>query len=329
MSVPEETLSTTARLRTETGHLLSRLGLGFALVLVLVLFIAGLAGYQAGLSQRATQSYATQTAELQHQYELGVADLAAGRYEVAVERFTYILQRDPNYPGATEQLALAREGFHATATPAATASPQPSPSPTANNAAEVFARLQAAITAEDWGSAIAQAETLKALDPSYNMAQVNSWLFTALRTRGIERIVAKDMEAGIFDLDRAAEFGLLDSEALNYRAWARLYLAAQSYWGLDWARAVDILDQLYALAPYFHDTATKLYQARLNYAAQLMAQGLACEAAEQYELALTLNNDSTVVDSQATAQTACLTTPTPDPNATPSFDSTPEPTATP
>jgi hypothetical protein len=122
------------------------------------------------------------------------------------------------------------------------------------------------------------------------------------------------------DIDQAEALGPLDTEALNHRAYARLYLAALSYWGLDWQQAMDILQQLYLIAPYFHDTSTRLYRSTVNYADQLVAAADYCGAAELYTQAQALfADDAEVAASLAEAQTACAQTPTPDPLMTP-FD---------
>jgi hypothetical protein len=138
------------------------------------------------------------------------------------------------------------------------------------------------------------------------------------------------LEGGMADIDQAEAYGPLDTEAANYRAYARLYLAALSYWGLDWQQVMLILQQLYPIAPYFHDTSTRLFRATVNYADQLAAGGDNCGAAELYPQALDLQPDDAAVAAKLTdAQTACALTPTPDPNATPDADATPEPTAAP
>src|SRR6185295_3920886 len=99
---------------------------------------------------------------------------------------------------------------------------------------------------------------------------------------------------------------------------ARLYLAALSYWGLNWQQAMDILQQLYLIAPYFHDTSTRLYRATVNYADQLVDASDYCGAAELYTQAQALfADDAAVAQSLAEAQAACAQTPTPDPLATP------------
>jgi tetratricopeptide (TPR) repeat protein len=308
MSIPENTSPTTASRTSRLTRPLSLLGLSFACILLAVLGGAAFAGYRAGLSRQDEQRRATQAIELKQQYDLGVADLASGRYALAAERFQYILSRDPNYPAAAEKLAEAREALNRTATPTPTLTPLPA----SQDPAEIFALAQKAYTSGDWESVIALLAQLHALDPTYKAVEADGMIFVALRNRGVARIEQGDeMEAGIFDLDQAEAFGPLDTEAVNYRAWARLYLAAQSYWGVNWEQTVQILQQLYVLAPNFQDTSRKYYQATLNYAAQLAAAGDDCAAAEQYAASQQLFIDPGIANTQATAQAACLLTPSP------------------
>ncbi len=331
MTTKEETTPAAAAPRRRLVGPLVRLALGLALVLVLAFVLAGYAGYQAGLTQRERQYSATQAADLAHQYDLGVADLAAGRYEVAIARFEYILKLDPAYRDTGRKLAEARQAQPA-ATGAATAVPStaaatgtsgPQPGPEAD-AAEVFALAQEFYAAANWNGVIDQLTLLHSIDPTYQAVKSDGMLYVALRNRGIARLLGDEMEAGITDLDAAAEFGPLDSEALSYRQWARMYLAAQSYWGVDWYRAMINLQELYLIAPYFHDTNLRLYEATLNYAKQLDAAGDVCGAAENYTAALALFDDSAVAEQAAAAQAACAANPpTPEGGAATPAEGTP------
>lgn len=310
MSNDENTSPTAASRAARLTRPLSLLGLSFACILLVVLGGAVFAGYRAGLSRQDEQRRATEAVELKQQYDLGVADLAAGRDALAVERFQYILTRAPNYPGAAEKLTEAHAAMNRTATPAPTGTPLPA----SQDPAEVFALAQNAYTSGDWEGVIALLAQLHALDPDYKAVEADGMVFVALRNRGVARIQDGDeMEAGIFDLDQAEAFGPLDTEAVNYRAWARLYLEAQSYWGVNWQQTVETLKLLYVLAPNFQDTSRKLYQATLNYAAQLAAAGDDCAAAEQYTASQQLFVDPVIANTQATAQAVCLLTPSPAP----------------
>lgn len=305
MSVSHDS-SSTQPLRST--RLLSILGLIFAAVLLVVLGLAAWAGYQAGLTTRADQLRATQAVDLQAQFDLGVTDLAAQRYQMAAARFEYVLGQAPSYPGAREKLAEAQAGLNVTATPQ-----PPTPLPiTGEDPADLLALAQAYVDAGNWDAALSQLTRLHALNAEFERLTVEGLLFQALRGRGVTRIQEDEMEAGIFDLDQAAAFQPLDPDARNYRAWARLYLAAKSYWGLDWPKTVDILSQLYVLAPNFKDTSRLYYQAARNYADILYAAGDPCSAAQNYATALQLFDDAQIAERQATAQSECVLTPVPE-----------------
>jgi len=293
------------------------IALGLLLLVALILSGAGFAGYQAGLSQRDAQAQSTQSAELDHQYQLASDDITAGRYEVAEARFEYILQLDPGYRDAAQRLAQVRAAMAATATPTATPVPPTATAlpadPTAtesHQAADLFAQAQTQYAASDWAGVIDTLGQLHAVDSTYMAVKVNGMLYVAYRNQGVALIAGPDIEGGMFDLDKAQDIGPLDSEALQYYSWGRLYLAAQSYWGLNWQQTVEILQELYLIAPYFHDTNTMLYTATVNYADQLAASGDACGAAQNYSDAQTLKPDPQIADKLAKAQSDCALTPT-------------------
>ncbi len=288
-------------------RLLSTLGLIFAAVLLVVLGLAAWTGYQAGLTTREDQLRATQTVDLQAQFDLGVADLAAQRYRMAAARFEYVLSQAPDYPDARAKLAAAQAGLNVTPTP-----PPPTPLPvTGEDPADLLALAQAYVEAGNWDMALSQLTRLHALDAEYERLTVEGLLFQALRGRGVTRIQEDEMEAGIFDLDQAAAFQPLDADARSFRAWARLYLAAKSYWGLDWPKTVAILGELYVLAPNFKDTTRLYYQASRNYADLLYAAGDPCSAAQNYATARLLFDDAQLAERQAAAQAECVPTPIP------------------
>jgi hypothetical protein len=92
---------------------------------------------------------------------------------------------------------------------------------------------------------------------------------------------------------------------------------------------MQILQQLYVLAPYFRDTSVRLYQATLNYADQLAKAGDACDAATHYAEAQVLSPDAQVADKLAAATAACAQTPTPSASGSPTLSLTATVTPTP
>lgn len=335
MSTSEPSSATPPR-ATWASPSLSALGLIFAALLLLVIGGAAWAGYQAGQAQRAARAQAAAAAELQTQFQRGVEDLNAARFRLAASRFQYILEREPNYPGASDRLAEARRALQVTAVPTPVAT-EPLPVLESQDPAEILALAQQLTEKGNWDGALFELALVRALDPAHEPATVDGLIFTVLRARGIARIQSDATEAGITDLDHAAGFRPLDEQARSYRAWARLYLAARSFYGLDWPRALGILNDLYLLAPNFKDTSALLYDGTVSAAAQFGAAGDACQAAEYYAAAQQLRNEPAIAEALTLAQTNCALTPTPDPNAptpdpnapTPDPNVTPAPTAEP
>ncbi len=303
------------------------IGIGLLALLVLTIGVAIWGGYQSGLKQHQLQAQATRSAELKTQFDLGVADLSAGNNEMAQQRFEYILSIDPGYPGAADKLEEAKVVLQIT--PSATLLPLPTvtplPVPTAGSAgpdpASILAQAEQSSAAKNWDDVIQKVSDLRALDAKYQPAEVDKLLFTALRNRGVARIEGKELEGGIFDLNQAETLAPLDTDAKSHRLWARYYLDAMSFWGLDWKRTVDLLTELHSFAPYFQDTPARLYQAHLNYAAQLATGKNYCDAAAQYAAAQALSPAPAVAEKQAAAQAQCVPTPvgeTGTPGTTPS-----------
>ncbi len=290
-------------------------------ILGAVLAFAGIGGYYAGVSDRDRAAATAQAIELQRQYQLGVEDMEAGRYLLAVQRFQAILALEPDFPGAAAGLAEARAAASpgtATPSPSPTASPTPGATIGPQTAQALFAEAQAAYAEQDWETTLQKVSALRAVDPGYEGAMVRKMFFEGLRNRGIGYINAGKLELGLSDLEQAAKVGALDTEAQQYQQWAAIYISGVSYWGLNWPRTIETFQLLYTLAPYFRDTSTRLRDAHLAYAQYLEAGGDPCGAVKEYAAALELQADPTVEAKRAAAETACqFGTPTPDGTLTP------------
>src|SRR3990170_1665365 len=97
-------------IQAETGQvpLKKRHRTGVYLVGILILLIGaglgGLFGYRAGVNLRLQAQQDQKVMTATNQYQLGLVDLQAGRYETAKKRFEYVINTDPNFPGAADQL---------------------------------------------------------------------------------------------------------------------------------------------------------------------------------------------------------------------------------
>jgi tetratricopeptide (TPR) repeat protein len=311
-------------------------------VLIGITALSAYLGYQSGIRQR-TQLEATQVAQaLDEQFALGVQDLEAERYEVARQRFEYVIGLNPNYPGVTEKLAEVLLALNATATPTPkpTVTPVPiTPTPDLRDEAELFAQAEEYITGEEWSSAIETLETLRKKNPEYEAVQVDGMFYLALRNRGVQKIGLGELEEGIYDLTLAEGFGPLDTEADSWRTWARYYITGASFWDVDWEQAVYYFGQVAPLTPNLHDgsgwTAAQRYlEAVINYAEWLEDQKEWCNAEKQYQTALDLGADPSLEDARKFAADKCKPprperTQPPAPTETPEGGEEPTPQATP
>ena len=295
------------------------------LSLFLIAALSAFGGYRSGINQRNGLE-ATQIAQvLQTQFPLGVQDLDTGRYALAQQRFEYVIKLDPNYPGAVEKLSEVLLKLRTTATP----TPAPTPTPTFTPLPPDFSGVEALmnrarelLAGGDWSGAIDVLLTIRKKDPTYQTVQVDGMLYISLRNRGVDKISKQhDLEGGTYDLALAERFGPLDVEAQNWRDWATMYVRGARFWGVDWAKVVDAFKLLNDMAPGITDgsgwSAAYRYRiALVKYGDWLAAKGDWCNAQQQYQAALDLSPNPTVVPTATFAADRC-STPTQPPTATP------------
>jgi tetratricopeptide (TPR) repeat protein len=309
-------------------------------IFVVLLFIAGgsFFGYREGIRERLAFETNQVTEQAATQFDLGVADLQAGRIQNAQARFLYVLSLAPNFPGLLEKLTEVQLAINLTKTPAVVDTPTPTsipmtPTPDNRNQEELFTQIQQDIANKKWSDAITNLDALRKLDITYKAVQADDMYYVALRNLGIQQItVTGQLEQGLYNLALAERFGPLDYDAVGYRNWARLYLDGASFWDVDWGMVVADFQQIYKALPNLRDssgmTAVERFRiASIKYGDQLMASQDYCKAQEQYEAALPLsNNDPNLSATTVYAKDECIqSSATPVPPAT----NTPEPSMTP
>ncbi len=281
--------------------------------LVLIVLAAGLSGYigyRNAIHERVVRKSNQVILQAGEQYNLALADMKAGQWDRAKTRLEYVIQLDPSFPEAANQLKNVLVAQIGTATPTtaptATDTPIPgTPTPDLRSAQDYITQIQAYLSSKDWDKAISTIEQLRQLNRNFQTVQVDGLLYVALRNRGVDEILQKgELEQGTYDLGLAEAIGPLDAQANNYRTWAAEYLNAASYWGVNWQRVVDGFSQIYPSLPMLRDINGVTAQERFRIASiklgdQLAAAGNYCKAQDQYNAALALGNDASV---QATAQ---------------------------
>lgn len=290
-----------------------------------------LLGYSRGRTQRLEDRAQAVRAQAQEQFDLGVADLEAGRYEIARQRFEYVIRLDPSFPGAAERLAEALVVLNR---PTARPTPEASPTPNLAPVEELFDQARAALLGGDWDLVIDTLLLLRKKDAGFRAVQVDSMLYLALRNRGVSRIAnAGELEEGIYDLSLARQFGPLDRDASNWKGWAELYLKANAYMGVNWGQALSYFAQVYLVAPYLkNDAYIKYAVSAHNYALELVASGDPCAAEELFDESLIVWDNATLYPTATEAHNLCATATAPPPAPppeTPTPEGTPTETPTP
>jgi tetratricopeptide (TPR) repeat protein len=281
------------------------------LALILIALVSAFGGYRSGISIRQGAE-ATQIVQVvAEQYELGVQDMQSGAYQRARQRFEYVIQFDPNYPGVTEKLADVLVELNTTATPTLVPTPTLTPTPDTRGIEELFANGGQYLTNGEWTNTIDALLNLRKDDPEYRAVEIDGMLFLAFRNRGIDKITKEaDLEGGIYDLTLAERFGLLDTEAQSLKSFSSLYITGASFWGLDWTQAAYYFSQVAPHVPNLTDgsgwSAAERYRlAIVGYGDQLSYEGRWCKAAEQYHIALSISYDPVVEQALKTASESC------------------------
>jgi hypothetical protein len=238
-------------------------------------------------------------------------DMEAKRYDLARQRFEYVIQVNPNYPGVTEQLALVLLEINTTATPTQKPTPTITATPDMRGVEELFVQAQIDLANMDWTNAINTLLSLRKADPNYQPVWVDDMLYVAYRNRGKDKILKDgDLEGGIYDLTQAEQIGPLDVDAKGYLTWSRLYITGASFWEIDWGQAVYYFAQVAPALPNLRDgsgwTATERYRiALIGYGDFLADNKDWCGARIQYELSLSLGTDELVQEKYVFIITKC------------------------
>lgn len=265
--------------------------------LLLIGLISAFGGYNAGIDQRKQAQASQEVAIADEQFQLALQDMQAGRYDLARQRFEYVIELNPGYPGVTDKLADVLLYMNATATPTVTPTPTITPTPDTRNVQELFSQAQQELANSNWSTAIDTLLSLRKADPNYQPVWVDGMLYVSFLNRGREKILNQaDLEGGIYDMTVAEKFGLLDTESRGLQNWARLYITGASFWELDWAQVVYYFAQIAPALPNLRDgsgwTAAERYRlALIGYGGDLAEKAEWCDAQEQLELALSMGPD--------------------------------------
>lgn len=290
--------------------------------LFLIAALSAFSGYQSGINARRQAESTAKALRAKEQYDLALQDLQSKDYARARQRFEYVIELEPNFPGVTDKLAEALLELSITATPTYIPTPTLTPTPDTRSEDQLFAQAGESLYNKDWNVAIDTALALRKSKPDFKAVQVDGILYVAYRNRGSDKILKEgDLEGGIYDLSLAERFAPLDADAKSYITWARLYILGASFWDVDWSQAVYYFGQVAPALPNLRDatgwTATERYRLSLiGYGDALANRKEWCQAAKQYEQALAYAANPEVQTAYARAVEKCegpKQQPTPEP----------------
>ncbi|TFH32603.1 MAG: tetratricopeptide repeat protein, partial [Anaerolineales bacterium] len=303
--------------KPRAGHS-TRFWLVILILLIATVFgIAISTGYARGLRLRELNQADTVAEVIQQQFTQGLDEFVAGNYELARQRFEYVLSLDPEFPDANEFLGQALSALNQpTPTASPIASQTPTETPDFSSFEGMFSSAQSAVGRGDWTTAIDLLLQLRAEDPAFRNVEANQLMASSLRNRGMDKLYAGKLEQGIYDLTLAERFGPLDGQAQSWRSSAAFFIFANSYFGLDWALATENFGQI--CQANIWGACTKYGMAAVEYAGLLAADHQPCEAALYFAegFTYTLAGAAAPTATKVANQCATATAPTPTPTVT-------------
>ncbi|PKN97960.1 MAG: hypothetical protein CVU42_13640 [Chloroflexi bacterium HGW-Chloroflexi-4] len=334
----DDSVEKTALGKPAKAHRAKWIWLGILIMLVFTAIGSGI-GYSSALKARLA-------AETNQRLELATTsfvkaerDIANGDLQMASQRLQYIMTIYPAYPGLEDKLKEVLTAI-ALANPDASAAPQPTPDaaftpvPTKDTSQVrvLLPQAQAQFNSNDWKGLLDTINQMRNIDPAYEALTVDGLYFYALRNNGLAKINAGHLEVGLYYLAMAASIAPLDQDALSLASLARMYLDAESFFGIDYYKSTELLAEVAKQVPHMVDvsgvTAKQRYVESMIGIGDVMMKSLDyCNAATQYETARNILSTDELLAKQQQAQEYCanppaIPTPTLDPNA-------PEPTPTP
>ena len=265
---------------------------GGTVLLLLFVILGGFAVYRAW----------RQSQDLAAHYALGSAALQTGDYQTALQELGWVVQRSPDYQDAQAQLESAQAGA---------------------DSATLSSQAQAYCDQQEWDQAISVLERLQASAPDYQADAVRGLLSTAYRNLGLDLVQRDQFAQAVQRFDQSLAL-TPDVEVEKQKQLAILY--PQGLAALDqgqYASAIQVLSEVYAVDPKYRDVVGKLHAAYLADCTALRDSGNLEGAETRCVAAYQLDPTGSEAAVQLT-QVAFLRTPA----TTPTLTGTPTPTAT-
>lgn len=317
----EDTGPQTAEPRSRSRRLMR--GAGVLLIILSVLLgwflIITYLAWQNGQSLLVERQQAELSAQLARQVELAQEDIAQQRFTLAVNRLEWVLQRSPDYPEARSlwEQAQAELNDHLTpqsagVTAVPTTTPLPTPTPgLITDPAKELARVRQLMQNDEWEQAASGLVAFQLQFPDYERQNTDQLLYEAYIHHGISLLDGEKVELGLYYLSQAEKLGDLPQEAVDYRAWAELYLQGIAFYGVNWEASVYYFRDLCLAAPFYQLACERLYDGLIGNGDQYAFAQNWCPAQTLYQEAIQYGRTPALVDKLNQAANGCLSaTPT-------------------
>lgn len=319
------------------------MGLVGALVVVIALLIvalAGAAGWTAGQREAGVNATATQNVIVSEQMSHIPMDIAAGNLELLEIRLRYVATIAPNAPGFVEFVQTAT-ALAVQLQPTATHTPSPTMEATAepevviteeiaftpsgsgsenSNLAGMLQQAQTAASAGQWADAIDWLEAIYALDPTYEATTVRQLLTSSMNSYANQLYQSNRPAQANTIVARMESLGLPLGEGLAYeRSVGEMFLSAQAAAQAGDPNAVRRLQEIINLGAggrYYTPARDELYAYYVRYGDQVANDPNMgyCPAIQYYQLAVNIYSSGSANGKLSFANNMCAqATPTPDP----------------
>jgi tetratricopeptide (TPR) repeat protein len=315
-------------------RLFLKIVIGVVIIFAGLLIGAGI-GYYHAIDLRQQNEASQRILVATTHFQRGLEAQAAGNLQLARTQIEYVIQVDPNYPGAVDKLTEIMLAMGAAAIPTAQPTAAATPTPDTRGAEELFAQARQYLAESQWAAAVETLDNLRKLSRDFRAIEVDGMYYVGLRYRGVNKILSGSLEEGIYDFALTERFGPLDNEANALMINSRNYINGASYWELDWSRVIDIFSQVAAAVPNLRDasgwTANDRYRiANGRYADQLAGLGDYCSAEYYYAMAFSISEDQIMAPTATAVYDLCHppATATPVPVIEPTVEPSPLPVTT-
>jgi hypothetical protein len=315
---------------------------------ILIVALAGAAGWTSGQREANIHLTSTQNAAISEQVNRIPGDVEAGNIVLLEARIRFLATLTPGVPFVAEYQSTATALYlnqlpteTPTASPTFTPSPtQPEPEATQEivitpsssggyDLAAILQEAQAAVDTARYSEAIDLLDVIMAIDPAFQTTQVTQLMRRALNSYALSLYNQMQPAAANVIAGRAAELGLIDGNIEYERYAANLYLSARAGAPLGDPNAIAALNELLnagAGGRYYAEAQRLLYNLYVARGDAFAAQNEFCPAAIQYQNAVRVLPSGVANGKLQTANAFCANaTPTPDPFAPPPFEGTPIP----